>query len=60
MDRQTTLFLLGTGLVLTVAGLIGARRKRPLGTVSFVPWNGLMFLGIVAACVAAAHLPKVA
>jgi hypothetical protein len=59
MDRQTTLFLLGTGIALAVAGLLGARRKRPLGQVSFVPWNGLMFVGIIAACAAAAHLPKV-
>lgn len=39
------------------ASLWGTRRKvRRLGDVSYVPWHGLLFIGILAFCVLAAHV----
>lgn len=36
--------------------LWGARRRRKIGEISYVPWHGLLFLGILAFCTLAAHL----
>ncbi|MDO9489671.1 MAG: hypothetical protein Q7J32_14950 [Sphingomonadaceae bacterium] len=39
------------------ASLWGTRRKvRRLGEVSYVPWNILLFVGILTFCALAAHL----
>ncbi|MFC3711636.1 hypothetical protein ACFOMD_03580 [Sphingoaurantiacus capsulatus] len=57
MDFQTTVTLMLFAAALVGGSLWGTRRKvKRLGDVSYVPWNGLMFLGILVFCVLAAHL----
>ena len=42
---------------MTVAlSLWGTRRRRGFAEVSYVPWHVLLFVGILAFCVLAAHL----
>jgi hypothetical protein len=57
MDLQTTLLLMLAAAAVVGGSLLGTRRKaRRLGDVSYVPWHGLMFVGILAFCALAAHL----
>lgn len=57
MEWTWTLCALFAGLALVGASAIGTRRRpRRLGEVSFIPWNGLMFLGLTAALFGAVHL----
>lgn len=56
MDLRTTCILMLIAATLVGMSLWGVRRKRPLGEVSYVPWHGLLFLGILGFCVLAAHL----
>lgn len=51
-----TVGVLVIGAVATLASLWGARRKRPFGTVSLVPWTAIMFVGVTALVIGAAHL----
>jgi hypothetical protein len=56
MDLELTLTLMAAAALTGGVGLWGARRKRPIGEVSFVPWHGLLFVGILGFCALAAHL----
>ena len=56
MDLPTTTWLLAAAAALTGLALWGTRRKRGFAEVSYVPWHGLLFVGILAICVLAAHL----
>lgn len=57
MDLRTTVTLMLLAAAVVGASLWGTRRKvRRLGDVSYVPWHGLLFIGILAFCVLAAHL----
>lgn len=67
MDRALLLGAAGMELNLTVAVVAlsalavawsawGARRRRPVGHVSWVPWHGVMFLGLLGVVFGAAHL----
>lgn len=58
MDSQTTIILLGAGLALVVIASIGdaARRRSPLAWHAYIPWHALLFGGMTAAVVLAAHL----
>jgi hypothetical protein len=56
MDLTTTIVLMAISAAIVVLGMWGARRKRPLGEVSLVPWNGMIFVGLVAFCSLVAHL----
>ena len=56
MDLPTTLALLAVAAALIGFSLWGTRRKRGFAEVSYVPWHGLLFVGILAFCVLAAHL----
>lgn len=56
MDLPTTISLMVAAAVLVALSLWGARRKRGFAEVSYVPWHGLLFVGILGFCVLAAHL----
>lgn len=56
MERDWTLVATATGLALVVWSLWGTRRRRPFGRVSWVPWHGIMFAGLVIALFGAVHL----
>lgn len=58
MDVQTTNFLAAAGLALAVAGALGgaARTKAPLSWHAHLPWNGIAFVGVAGALLAAVHL----
>jgi putative Ca2+/H+ antiporter (TMEM165/GDT1 family) len=58
MDSQTTIMLLGTGILLVIVASLGdrARRRAPLAWYAYVPWHGLIFAGTAAALFAAVHL----
>lgn len=56
MDLPTTVVLMLVAATLAALGLWGARRKRGFAEVSYVPWHGLLFVGILGFCVLAAHL----
>lgn len=56
MNVPTTAMLMAVALLLVVSSLWGTRRRRRIGEISYVPWHGLLFLGILAFCVLAAHL----
>ena len=56
MDLTTTIVLMAISAAFIGLGMWGGYRKRPLGEVSLVPWNWLLFLGLLAFCTLAAHL----
>ena len=58
MDVQTTNFLAAAGLALAVVGALGglARTKAPLSWHAHLPWNGVAFVGVAGALLAAVHL----
>ena len=56
MDMDATIVVLAAGAVATLAALWGSRRKRAFGTVSLVPWTAIMFVGVTALVIGAAHL----
>ncbi len=56
MDLRITCSLMLLTAALVGLSLWGVRRKRGFGEVSYVPWHGLLFLGILGFCIAAAHL----
>lgn len=58
MDVETTWTLLATGLGLAMAGALGgvARARAPLAWHAHVPWNGIAFVGVAVALLAAVHL----
>jgi hypothetical protein len=56
MDLPTTIALMAAAAVLVGLSLWGTRRKRGFAEVSYVPWHGLLFVGILGFCVLAAHL----
>ncbi|MCU0891963.1 MAG: hypothetical protein MUE77_09510 [Sandarakinorhabdus sp.] len=58
MDIETTWLLLGAGLGLAAAGALGgvARTRSPLAWHAHLPWNGVAFVGVAAALLAAVHL----
>ena len=56
MDLPTTSTLMALAAALIALSLWGTRRKRGFGEVSYVPWHGLLFVGILGFCVLAAHL----
>lgn len=55
---ETTWALLAGGLGLAVAGALGgvARARAPLAWHAHVPWNGIAFVGVAVALLAAVHL----
>lgn len=55
---ETTWALLAAGLGLAVAGALGgvARARAPLAWHAHVPWNGIAFVGVAVALLAAVHL----
>ena len=59
MDLPTTVALMAAAAALIGISLWGTRRKRGFAEVSYVPWHGLLFVGILAFCVLAAHLVTV-
>lgn len=56
MDEPTTITLIAVSTATGALALWQARRKRPFGTVSLFPWNGLLFVALVAALVLSVHL----
>lgn len=56
MDLPSTAVLLVAAALLVGVSLLGARRKPRFGQVSWMPWHGLLFVGILAFCMLAAHL----
>ena len=56
MDAETTIGLVIAGGVMTLWSLWGARRKRGPLKVTFVPWTGVMFLGVTALVIGIVHL----
>ena len=56
MNIEATIAMLAAGAVATLWSLWGTRRKRAFGTVTLVPWNGIMFVGVLALVLGAAHL----
>jgi hypothetical protein len=56
MDLPSTLALMAAAALLVGLSLWGARRRRGFGEVSYIPWHGLLFVGILAFCLFAAHL----
>lgn len=56
MDMDATIGLVAVGAAMTIVSLWGTRRKRALGTVSLVPWTGIMFVGMTGLVVGVAHL----
>ncbi len=58
MDAQTTMIGLAAGLALAVLGALGDwwRRRAPLAWHAHLPWNGLTFIGMATALMAAVHL----
>lgn len=56
MDLPTTAVLMAAAAALIGLSLWGTRRKRGFGEISYVPWHGLLFVGILAFCALAAHL----
>jgi hypothetical protein len=57
MDMQSTLWLLGFGLLLAALGVGGdlARRRSPLAWHAHLPWNGAIFIGLATALFALVH-----
>ena len=53
---DATVALLATGAAATLWSLWGSRRRRGFGEVSLVPWTGIMFVGVTALVIGAAHL----
>ena len=51
-----TVALLVAAVVAVALSLWGTRRRRGFAEVSYVPWHVLLFVGILAFCVLAAHL----
>jgi hypothetical protein len=58
MDIDTTLIGLAGGLGLAAIGALGdyLRRRAPLAWHAHLPWNGLTFIGMATALIAAVHL----
>jgi hypothetical protein len=58
VDSQTTIILLAGGLSLVVVASLGdaARRRSPLAWHAYVPWHALLFGGMTAVVLLAAHL----
>lgn len=50
--------LLAAGLLLALLAFFGdrARQRAPLAWHAYVPWNGMIFVGLAAALFAAVHL----
>lgn len=57
MEWTWTIAAVAAGLAAVALSSLRTRRTpRRLGDVSFVPWNGVMFLGLVAALFGTVHL----
>jgi hypothetical protein len=58
VDSQTTIILLCGGLSLVVIASLGdaARRRSPLAWHAYIPWHALLFAGVTAVVLLAAHL----
>ncbi|KAB7646462.1 hypothetical protein [Polymorphobacter fuscus] len=58
MDFETTLWLLGAGLVLALVALAGdwARRRQPLAWHAHLPWNAIIFIGLAVVLFGGVHL----
>lgn len=50
-----TLTALAVAAFIAVIALWQARRARPFGSVALVPWNGLLFVALVALIVLTVH-----
>jgi|GEM_PF-1438917 len=60
MGFELTLIFMAITAGLVGFGMWGAGRRRPIGRVSYVPWHGLMFVGLLGFCLLAAHLVTLA
>jgi hypothetical protein len=58
MDMASTWWLLGAGLALALAGLLGdwARKRAPLAWHAHLPWNAAIFVGLALALFGSVHL----
>jgi hypothetical protein len=58
VDSQTTIILIGSGILLVVIASLGdrARRQAPLAWHAYMPWRPMMFGGLTLAVLMAAHL----
>ena len=58
MDRDTSIVILVVGVVLTAIGLLGdrARLRAPLAPHALLPWHAVIFAGLLAVVLMAAHL----
>ncbi|GGI71893.1 hypothetical protein GCM10007973_06110 [Polymorphobacter multimanifer] len=58
MNREITITLLITALLLAAAGWLGdhARRRAPLAWHAHLPWNAATFIGLTLAILSAGHL----
>ncbi|MCA3255866.1 MAG: hypothetical protein INF91_09650 [Alphaproteobacteria bacterium] len=56
MDLETTVAMFAASATLLLWSLWGVRRKRPFGTVSIMPWHGMMLVGILLVAMLGAHL----
>lgn len=55
MDQTLTLILMAFTALLTLLSLVKARHPKELGRSWHVPWNGLIFLGILSLLVLLRH-----
>lgn len=58
MDEQSTIWILGLAVALTLASIVGdaASRRAPLAWHTYLPWRPLSFLGVAVALFAVVHL----
>ncbi|MBC7506536.1 MAG: hypothetical protein H7267_12570 [Sandarakinorhabdus sp.] len=58
MDMTATGWLLGIGALLSIAALAGdwARRRAPLAWHAHLPWNAMVFAGLVTILFGIVHL----
>lgn len=55
-DPEYSMIAILAGVLAVLISVLMQRRPRVPGRPRWVPWNGLMFMGVLLAAFAAAHL----